>query len=1230
MFLIQGTFFVAVSNSFSPQTEIHTDDHAPKSLIAENSEHYSDKVSITEGTATENVPIQKNAEINDVSVSLSSVNSVETPTLSITNEKLWEFSQKYGSFGSMNRIEGKNKSQLNLTPGEEKIINMTLPISEIKKGSFYVERAEKNEQYDVEIDLGETNVWKRSDDDDLFGSLEQMASVSGTRALDYTTTENGSYLLAGSKSGELRIIDAKTGVELAKATVDGKWIKEAVFIQNEDNRYLKGAFLESMGNVYRFTCDLNTQNISYQLITKTDNANDVLLTHDITANDWDDLITTRENEILAWMSNGTNHLNNFTTVKNSSQQPKDVSGIANNQIITTSYNSETENSTLSIFEYVDGGLNNSKNHTINRDVLELWKAPSKNESNLKFVTSIRDNNFEVWKEVDGNLTQLKHLENSHSVSESDVGDVTGNALSDIAIVYHLSDYTRIYTNEGSKFTQNYSFYIDSDAGGYKVKLLDVEKDGDQDILMASNENIYLARNRLLWKKEPVSNLAEGIESYFASSNVTYDEWGNPMVKVPLTIHSEYGANLTLSDLNIEYNYTPTINITQEVKDYVSTHPGNETGWVNVPLNLTADNDEGEINVDVDIDYGGRAPVLEKPIRDTYEVVTGEFAEGVIDLSSYYQDPNDLDVDYLVSYMENESRLGAFIDENKVTFTSKGYTGKYDFRVKAVNSEGYVQESNTFTVKVIPPPPELDLPDEYKVRASQRTWFNISEYASNYENKGEVGLSTDSDSVTPHPDNMTLEMYYTEENITEEVEISLTVDNSTASDTINVTTTPYDVPLFEPLPDIFLERDENLSKKLSFNLYDHISHPQEPVENLNYSLFWEDDRYINLGIEDGWILGWINETYTGSSNVEVEVTDSEGHTDDITFELIVNNTKYPPEYIDGLEDVTVEEGDEWTVNLANYFEYEEQDDLLYQSNKAEVQILNGSWAAWEPDEDSADLTDVVFTARLLSYPELKASSDSINLFFEEKPPFPQYTGGLYSRVVQPDEGWQLNLSDFFNYEEGEDRLRFSTNKEEIDIDEINGTAKWYPEDGDSNLRNVTFTAYDVENTSRRFTTKPINLVLTSDGTPESEIISITPENPTDSEKIHFVGKANDSLGNTTYRWTSSIDGHLSDKKEFESELSPGEHVIKLEVKDLRGNWSKEDSVIFEVEEPQQDQKDFISFFNSTNFRIVLAIIIVGLTLNYIGNYLLSPEGESFILSIIRNKDEENENKDSNHQ
>jgi len=91
-------------------------------------------------------------------------------------------------------------------------------------------------------------------------------------------------------------------------------------------------------------------------------------------------------------------------------------------------------------------------------------------------------------------------------------------------------------------------------------------------------------------------------------------------------------------------------------------------------------------------------------------------------------------------------------------------------------------------------------------------------------------------------------------------------------------------------------------------------------------------------------------------------------------------------------------------------------------------------------------------------------------------------------------------------------------------------------------------------------------------PTCSILSISPNPAFKLDEIEFMGEGNDDGTIVVWRWSSSIEGEISDQQNFSTNsLNVGNHTIYLQVKDDNGSWSNSDSrllIIKEFSRPKQ--------------------------------------------------------------
>ncbi len=144
----------------------------------------------------------------------------------------------------------------------------------------------------------------------------------------------------------------------------------------------------------------------------------------------------------------------------------------------------------------------------------------------------------------------------------------------------------------------------------------------------------------------------------------------------------------------------------------------------------------------------------------------------------------------------------------------------------------------------------------------------------------------------------------------------------------------------------------------------------------------------------------------------------------------------------------------------------------------------------------------------------------------------------------------------------------------------------------------------DNPALNATSRPIYLVVPTEGTPTPYVTSIEPRRAEEGQTITFRAGAQNAHGNVTYRWTSDLEVlYEGEKREFNTTLSPGVHTIELQARDLRGNWSEPVTRSVTVEEDA-----LRGFLYSTEFRIAVLIILIGVTMNFVGKHVVSKPRE----------------------
>ncbi len=1155
------------------------------------------KFYINNGTGEWSFPVQKNAEIEKITTSLFTNQRFGTPTLSVDSDGvLWRFpEEQHGKYNIQNEFVGGDTIYLDIHADEERSFGVQIPLSTIRNGHFFIGRDENDKEYHVEIMIDDTSIWTRSSTDRLYGNPEILASGSNLRSADQIYNQEGSYVVAGGLPGTVNLYDAESGEKLAEYNPDSSWVMRLVFVPWVDHDPVVIA-LGRTGEIHKIAYNSSTGDFVGEFMHMTQSRNRILFTHDISGNDRKDIFTLRDNELLVSYNNESGIIQNFTVLHTLPYKPNHVSVTNDGKLIIAC----SQRAQVGVFEYVNGSLEHIFDIPYHEPVLHAFGIEFNGDGNMDILVHDQLGNIDVLVKNDGgNYNTSQYISYGRGINGISVADVNQDGLDDLFFTSYPEKRSYVYINQGNELIREYDFSMIN--GGLEIHTCDFEGDGDIDLLMVSNNHVYLASNKMNWINEKVNDITIPIQTYMDTATPSYDSWGNPIINVPFTVRSLYDTNLTVSDLLINYDYRPNIDMTTAVSNYVAATPANETGWVNVPLIITADND-GTFDVRVTVAYNERAPVLQRPIPETYTVVWNKLTPAVIDLSEYFHDPAGLDLIYTVTYQEDQNELEAFVDGTHINFYSKtAEEGRYSFRVRA-NNGLRTQDSNLFAVTVVPPSPTMELPDRIKVRESETAWFDCSPYITGLEPFGENrSLTTSSPHITVH-DNLTMELYYTTSGHIEPVTATLNAGTYTVNDLFTVEVMSSNAPFFMPLPQIFMEKNTSLGEGDGIYLPDHVEYtgPGELVFTITKS----SDPAVNVSLSNNWVVAYPPEDYHGASIITVRVEENvEGLSDRDTFKLTVNNTLYPPTYLGTLENAEVFEDGWWTVNLRNHFDYELSDKLRFRSNRERVRIVNISWALWRPEYGDDDVIGLSFTAYDWEYPALEAFSDPISLrhITENQPP--RYTGGLYSRVVQLNTTWSVHLPDHFHDREDPNNMTYSCTHHEIHIDD-NWTASWTPDEDSHSLHGVVFTAYDAQDPDLNATSNPISLMVPGKEGPLAVIISITPGTARVGEMLWFRGGAEATVGNVSYQWRSNRDGLLSELNEFNITLSAGNHLISLRVMDERGNWSEDVTRTITIEsEDVPAGEETAKFYHSSAFRMALVVVIIGLTLNSLGRELI---------------------------
>ena len=753
----------------------------------------------------------------------------------------------------------------------------------------------------------------------------------------------------------------------------------------------------------------------------------------------------------------------------------------------------------------------------------------------------------------GGLTYVRWVNLTHPAAQRvitlDAADVDKDSFPEIISstsggIFHL------FLNEhGGAFSH-------SEIGSFSPTIMDtlpadMQNDGLTDILVLGlDRHVYLSSNTLSGGTRDVNFQAQ-LARYLSTANFTRDPWGNEVTSIPLTVVSATPGNVTLSNLNLTYTYTAGVNITTPVRAYVSSHPANATGNVNVPLNFTSGS-AGVVSVRIVVSYMRAPPYLLTLIPSTYAFPEDTTGKDLIDLERYFSDDRDDGrLTFRVSYEEDPVHLHATVSGRYMTFhPAVHWYGTRGFRVTAVDSDGLQTESNTFNVTVyhVNHPPEFrGLPSSLKVVENVTFVFDIEPYIFDVEDGTDLNVSTsDPGNITVSGKNLT--MTYSGGNYTTTITLTLRdKENGTTTALMDIHVRPYGSPVFLPIPPWRTPTGVNITESTSpLDLKEYVMDADTPKDLLEFRIVSQTNTDVNVTLSGSKVcITFMKSHVPGSTIVHLRVTD--GKWSDETYLQIEFMQRVV--YLGGLKSSLVIEDEKWSVDLSQYFNLK---NISYLSSDPRVSI-QGTIASWTPREGDTGINGLRFTGFDPLNPENNDTSEGIDLTVIARNDPPVYLGGLTGQIVFEGCTWEVDLRNYFTDEETPDDLDFSVNTPNVTIK--GSIATWRPNATSQTVRGVIFTATDPEGSSA--SSNPIDLIYIPTNTPPIAVIDEVSPTPADTRtKVHFRGHGVDPDGNITeYIWRSDKDGVLGNAPEIDVLLSPGIHRITFMVKDDRGVWSR---------------------------------------------------------------------------
>ena len=262
---------------------------------------------------------------------------------------------------------------------------------------------------------------------------------------------------------------------------------------------------------------------------------------------------------------------------------------------------------------------------------------------------------------------------------------------------------------------------------------------------------------------------------------------------------------------------------------------------------------------------------------------------------------------------------------------------------------------------------------------------------------------------------------------------------------------------EPFPDLEVEED----RTLVINLSGHFS-DEESGTRLTLTCSRAEIIVDNRSRLAHWTPGDGNSSL---ANVTFSASDGELSGTSNAFNITFIPVNDPPEYLGGLEDASVPEHMNWTIDLDECF-WDEEDlsGLIYVMNGTGMVIDPQTHIArWSPSGNTSFGAVFRITAHDPQNYSRMAESGTFTLTYIPMNDPPWYLGTLGNARLKAGEEWNITLEDHFQDDDTE-ALRFSSNNPAVKIMEVDNTthyAIWRPGDLGGRIDNLVFTAHDGE-------------------------------------------------------------------------------------------------------------------------------------------------------------------------
>lgn len=386
-----------------------------------------------------------------------------------------------------------------------------------------------------------------------------------------------------------------------------------------------------------------------------------------------------------------------------------------------------------------------------RYIYDVHAADIDNDGNPDVIAASYYDRFLRWFEAPDNPTWTNWT--GHTIWASSnynlfaynlwVDDIGNDGYYDVIVSRHY-EYYNIQSvmwfetpDDPTNAGQWEAYTVDSYAGGPRgVFINDIDKDGIQDVLAASNSNdqvkwykvsinypenvsIEVDSDQVFFKSgildinpHQTDDFATEINDYLASRQDSYserDEYGNEFLDLRLTTRTTKAGRVTIEDVKIVYDYTAIIEekpdgtLSWEVTDVIP--PGNK-GNHRVYVGFTSESPCKVKFSDLILEYNGAPEVLEIENKSILEDTYNDTLYYLVDFfSDDYRYPEQLF--YGIKKWTNSEYVDVriynryYLSVSSLKYPNTNWFGETEVVVYAFDHEMITTYSKPFTIKVEP-------------------------------------------------------------------------------------------------------------------------------------------------------------------------------------------------------------------------------------------------------------------------------------------------------------------------------------------------------------------------------------------------------------------------------------------------------------------------------------------------------------------------------------------------